>query len=77
MFRLSLEEFEILKLRSAISTPRWGGRRKRPFAFNEHGAIMAAGVLNTPKAIYIMFMSSVLLSGFTNIWPPIKSRRIS
>jgi hypothetical protein len=44
MFQLSLEEFEILKSQCAISTPRWGGRRKRPFAFTEHGAIMAAGV---------------------------------
>jgi hypothetical protein len=51
MFQLSLEEFEILKSQFAISTPHWGGRRKHPFAFTEHGAIMAAGVLNTPKAI--------------------------
>jgi hypothetical protein len=53
MFQLSREEFEILKSQFAISTPRWGGRRKRPFAFTEHGAIMAAGVLNTPKAIEV------------------------
>lgn len=51
MFQLSLEEFDILKSQFAISTPRWGGRRKRPFAFTEHGVIMAAGVLNTSKAI--------------------------
>lgn len=51
MFQLSIEEIEILKSQFAISTPRWGGRRKHPFAFTEHGAIMAAGVLNTPKAI--------------------------
>lgn len=50
MFQLSLEEFEILKSQFAISTSRRGGRRKCPFAFTEHGAIMAAGVLNTPKA---------------------------
>ena len=28
-----------------------GGRRKLPFAFTEHGAIMAATVLNSPKAV--------------------------
>jgi hypothetical protein len=28
----------------------WGGRRKLPYAFTEHGAIMAASVLNTPRA---------------------------
>jgi len=28
-----------------------GGRRKLPFAFTEHGAIMAATVLNSPQAV--------------------------
>ena len=28
-----------------------GGRRYLPYAFTEHGAIMAANVLNSPKAI--------------------------
>ena len=28
-----------------------GGRRKPPFAFTEHGAVMAASVLNTPTAV--------------------------
>ena len=28
-----------------------GGRRKLPFAFTEHGAIMAATVLNSPRAV--------------------------
>jgi hypothetical protein len=52
MFQLSPEEFGILKSQFAISTPRWDGRRKRPFAFTEHNAIMAAVVFfNTPKAI--------------------------
>jgi phage regulator Rha-like protein len=30
---------------------RRGGRRSRPFAFTEHGAIMAATVLNSKKAV--------------------------
>jgi hypothetical protein len=29
----------------------WGGTRYRPYAFTEHGAIMAASVLNSPRAI--------------------------
>jgi len=33
-------EFEILMSQNATSS--WGGRRKRPLAFTEHGAIMAA-----------------------------------
>jgi phage regulator Rha-like protein len=32
------------------STPR-GGRRYRPYAFTEHGAIMAATVLNSKRAV--------------------------
>ncbi|HUI05509.1 MAG TPA: ORF6N domain-containing protein [Verrucomicrobiae bacterium] len=39
-------------LRSQIVTSkRRGGRRYLPFAFTEHGAIMAANVLNSPRAV--------------------------
>jgi hypothetical protein len=51
MFQLSPEEFEDLKSHFATSRSDWGGRRKLPFAFTEHGAIMAASVLNTPRAV--------------------------
>jgi len=34
-----------------IATSSWGGRRKRPFVFTEHGALMLASVLNSPTAI--------------------------
>jgi len=51
MFQLSHEEFEILKSQFATSRSGWGGRRKLPLAFTEHGAIMAASVLNTPRAV--------------------------
>jgi hypothetical protein len=37
--------------RSQIVTASHGGRRKLPFAFTEHGAIMAATVLNSPEAV--------------------------
>jgi hypothetical protein len=40
-----LEEFASLKSHFAISSPVWGGRRKRPLVFTEHGTIMAASVL--------------------------------
>lgn len=39
-----------LKSRFATSSFGHGGRRKLPFAFTEHGAIMAANVLNSPQA---------------------------
>ena len=38
-------------LMSQFATSSWGGTRKRPLAFTEHGAIMAATVLNSPGAV--------------------------
>lgn len=51
IFELSVTEFADLKSQSATSS--WGGRRKLPLAFTEHGAIMAATVLNTPRAVEV------------------------
>jgi hypothetical protein len=51
MFQLTAEEFTNLK--SQFATSSWGGRRKLPYVFTEHGAIMAASVLNSPRAIEI------------------------
>jgi len=48
VFQLDHAEFE--SLMSQFATSSWGGRRKLPFAFIEHGAIMAAMVLNSPRA---------------------------
>ena len=49
LFELTTEEFANLKSRFATSS--WGGRRKRPLAFTEHGAIQAATILNSPHAV--------------------------
>ena len=49
MFQLSAEELE--KLRSQIAISSWGGRRYLPYVFTEHGAIQAATVLNSPRAV--------------------------
>ena len=51
MFRLSAKEDEILRLQIATSSKKHGGRRYPPYAFTEHGAIMAATVLNSERAI--------------------------
>jgi hypothetical protein len=51
MFELAAEEFVDLKSHFATSSSGWGGRRKRPMAFTEHGAIMAASILNSPRAV--------------------------
>lgn len=50
-FLLTKAEFGDLKLHFASSSSGWGGRRKPPFAFTEHGALMAANVLKTPTAV--------------------------
>jgi hypothetical protein len=49
LFELTAEEFGNLK--SHFATSSWGGRRKLPLAFSEHGAIMTATILNSPRAI--------------------------
>ena len=48
---LSPEEFANLKSQFVTSSWEHGGRRKLPWAFTEHGAIMAASVLNSPRAV--------------------------
>ena len=49
MFQLSAEEEQ--SLRSQNATSKRGGRRYLPYAFTEHGAIMAATVLNSERAV--------------------------
>ncbi|MGI0018179.1 MAG: ORF6N domain-containing protein [Nitrosotalea sp.] len=48
-FRLTKQEVADLRSQSVISS--WGGRRYPPIAFTEHGAVMAASVLNSPQAV--------------------------
>ena len=49
MFQLMKEEFDNLKSQKAISS--WGGRRKQPYVFTEHGILMLANVLKSDRAI--------------------------
>ena len=51
MFQLTAKEDEILRSQIVTSSSGYGGRRYPPYAFTEHGAIMAATVLNSPKAV--------------------------
>ncbi len=63
MFQLTKEEYEALRfqigtsndksLRSQIVTSKTGrgGRRYLPYVFTEHGAMMAANILNSERAI--------------------------
>jgi hypothetical protein len=50
MFRLSAVETRTLRCQIGTSKGR-GGRRYPPFAFTEHGVVMAANVLNSKRAI--------------------------
>jgi hypothetical protein len=51
MFQLTAQEFYNLK--SQFATSSWGGKRKLPFVFTEHGALMAASVLNSERAVKV------------------------
>ncbi len=53
LFRLTTEEAKSLRSQIATSKISRGGRRYLPFAFTEHGAYMAASLLNSPRAVEI------------------------
>jgi hypothetical protein len=51
LFSLTPAEYENLRSQFVTSSSNYGGRRYLPHAFTEHGAIMAATVLNSKRAI--------------------------
>jgi len=63
-FAFVLKRQEVINLKSQIATSSLGhgGRRKLPMAFTEHGALMAAMVLNSPRAVQ---MSIFVVRAFT------------
>ena len=52
MFRLTTEEFAILRSQSVTSSG-WGGRRFPPYAFTEQGVAMLSSVLHSKRAIQV------------------------
>lgn len=58
MFQLTPDEAANLRSQSATSSSAnlWGGRRTCPYAFTEHGVIMAASVLNSERAVLVSVM---------------------
>jgi phage regulator Rha-like protein len=50
-FQLTASEYQFLMLQNATSNKGRGGRRKLPLVFTEHGALMAANVLKTDRAV--------------------------
>jgi len=64
VFQLGPEECERLRSQFAISNIGRGGRRSPPFAYTEHGALMAANVLNSREAIQ---MSVFIVRAFVRL----------
>jgi hypothetical protein len=50
-FQLSADEVADLRSQNVISSEGHGGRRHRPYAFTEHGVVMAATVVKSDHAI--------------------------
>lgn len=50
-FVVEIPARDLANLMLQNATSSWGGRRRSVLAFTEHGAIMAAAVLNSPRAV--------------------------
>jgi hypothetical protein len=72
MFRLTAAEYEALRSQFATSKKARGGRRYLPFVFTEHGAIMAASVLNSDRAVE---MSLFVVRAFVRLREMLRGHR--
>ena len=72
MFQLTAQEAEALRSQFATSKAGRGGRRYLPYAFTEHGAIMAATILNSPRAVE---MSVYVVRAFVKLRELLSSNR--
>lgn len=50
-FMFQLEDQEVRILRSQFATAKWTMRRTNPYAFTEHGVVMAANIVSSKVAI--------------------------
>ena len=64
MFQLDREEWAALRSQSVTSKVRRGGRQYPPYFFTEHGAVMAATVLNSDRAVA---MSVLVVRAFVRL----------
>jgi ORF6N domain-containing protein len=62
-FQLTPKEVANLRSQNAISSSH-GGRRHAPNVFTEHGVLMAANVLNSPRAVAV---SVALIKAFVRL----------
>jgi hypothetical protein len=73
VFRLTAKELEALnRSRFATGSQKHRDPRFTPFAFTEHGAIMAANVLNSPRAVE---MSVYVVRAFVRLREVIASNK--
>jgi ORF6N domain len=73
MFRLSRAEAEALnRSQSVTASQKHRDPRFPPYAFTEHGAIMAASVLNSPQAVE---MSVYVVRAFVHLRELLSSNR--
>jgi phage regulator Rha-like protein len=72
MFQLTAKECESLRSQIVTSNSGRGGRRYRPYAFTEHGATMAATVLNSKRAVR---MSVFVVRAFVHLRETLASNR--
>jgi hypothetical protein len=70
-FQLAQEELTDLISQNAISSSEHGGHRKSPWAFTEHGAIMAANILRSDEAAE---MSVFIVRAFVKMREALLSR---
>jgi hypothetical protein len=74
MFQLSSDETGALRSQFAtLKTGRGRHRKYRPYAFTEHGAIMAATILNSPRAVE---MSVYVVRAFVQLRNLLASNRL-
>jgi len=63
-FMFQLTPDETANLRSQFVTSSWGGRRKPPYAFTEHGVAMLSSVLKSGRAVQ---MSILIIRAFVRM----------
>ena len=73
VFRLTAKENRNLKSQIVTASSIHGGRRTLPYAFTEHGAIMAASILNSPRAIE---MSIFVVRAFLRLRETLASHKV-
>jgi len=73
MFQLTKDEAEALRSQIATSKTGRGGARYLPYAFTEHGALMAASVLNSDQAIQT---SIFVVRAFVNLTELLSSNQL-